>query len=139
MARSRSTGSKPPQRLILDSGAVISLSRDEKRVNVYLERALEYQATVEIPAVVVAETIRGGPKDASVHRIINMIGNVTPTTETHGRIAGALLGEARSSSTIDALVVAHAVVGGGAVVLTGDLGDLGRLAASHPEVWVQSI
>lgn len=128
-----------PQRLILDSGAVISLARGEPRVRAFLMRALELDAPVEIPAVVVAETIRGGPKDAPVNRVLKMVTNVTPVTENHGRLAGNLLGAARSSSTIDALVIAHAVLAGGALVLTGDLDDLQRLAASHPEVWVSAL
>jgi hypothetical protein len=54
--------------------------------------------------------------------------------EAVGRTAGRLLGEAGSRSTVDAIVVATAVEAGGAVVLTGDPGDLGPLAARHPEV-----
>lgn len=128
-----------PQRLILDSGAVISLARNEKRAHLYLLRALELDTPVEIPAVVLAETVRGGAKDAAVNRVVKAVGNVPATTEQHGRLAGELLGRARSTSTVDALVVAHAVIGGGALILTGDPGDLGSLAERHPEVVVQAL
>lgn len=137
MARRSST--VPPQRLILDSGAIVSLARHEQRARAYLQRAFEVEASIEVPAVVIAETIRGGLKDAPVQRILNAIGQVAATTESHGQIAGALLGATRSSATIDALVVAHAVEGGGALVLTGDPDDLSRLAARHPEVWIQGL
>jgi hypothetical protein len=40
---------------------------------------------------------------------------------------------------VDALVVAQGVEGGGAHILTGDREDLERLAAPHPEVWIQAL
>lgn len=135
----RSQRDGTPQRLILDSGAVISLARGEQRARAYLARALELDAAVEIPPVVIAETSRGGARDVPVNRVLKAVGNSPATTEQHGRVAGELLGRARSASTVDALVVAHAVIGGGALVLTGDEGDLGRLAASHPEVVIRPL
>lgn len=127
------------QRLILDSGAVIALARREPKAMAFLARAFEADASVEIPVAVVAETVRGGPRDAPVNRVVNMIGSIAEAREIHGRIAGRLLGEARSTATIDALVVAQAVAGGGGMILTGDREDLARLAASHPEVWIQPL
>jgi predicted nucleic acid-binding protein len=137
MASSRSDGT--PQRLILDSGAVIALARGEQRAQAFLARALELGASIEIPVVVVAETIRGGPRDAPVHRVLKAVGSVPESREIHGRTAGRLLGAARVSHTVDALVVAHAVEGGGAHILTGDRDDLDLLAAGHPEVQVHSL
>lgn len=125
-----------PRRLILDSGAVIALARGDQRARAFLARALELLAPVEIPVVVVAETLRGGPRDAPVNRVLKAVGTVPEAREVHGRIAGSLLGAARSVATVDALVVAHAIEDGGAHVLTGDREDLVRLAAPHPEVWI---
>lgn len=138
MARSRHRA-PPPERLILDSGAVIGLARGDQRARAFLARALELGAPVEIPVVVVAETVRGGPSDATVNRVLKAVDAVPEPTEDVGRTAGRLLGRARSSSTIDALVVAQAVHAGGAHVLTSDPGDLEPLAAPHPEVWIQAI
>lgn len=138
MARRRREG-RAPQRLILDSGAVIALSRRGQRARAFLARALEFGAPVEVPVVVVAETIRGGPMDAPVHRVLKAVGSVPEAGEAHGRIAGRLLGTARSTATVDGLVVAQAVEAGGAQVLTGDPDDLERLARPHPEVWVQEL
>jgi hypothetical protein len=56
-----------------------------------------------------------------------------------GRTAGALLGAARSTSTVDALVVAAAIELGGGVVLTGDPDDLDPLASGHPEVVIAAL
>jgi len=100
---------------------------------------LELGVSVEIPVVVVAETVRGGPRDAPVNRVLKAVGSVPEANEVHGRTAGRLLGAARSSHTIDALVVAHAVDKGGAHILMGDRDDLDRLAAPHPEVWVHPL
>ena len=139
MARARRTQKKAPQRLILDSGAVIALSRGEPRVRAFVAQALELRAPVDVPVVVVAETLRGGPRDAAVHRVLKAVDSVPDATEKHGRTAAGLLGNAQSNATVDALVVAEAVLAGGAHVLTGDTEDLERLAAPHPEVWIQGL
>jgi len=135
---SRESG-QAPQRLILDSGAVIALARGEHRARAFVARALELAASVEIPVAVVAETVRGGPRDAPVHRVLKSVGVIPEAREVHGRIAGRLLGAARSVHTVDALVVAQAVEAGGAQILTGDSSDFGRLAATHPEVRVHPL
>lgn len=139
MASPRRETRPAPQRLILDSGAVIALARGDQRARAFLARALEQMTAVEIPVVVVAETVRGGPWDAPVHRVLKAVGSIPDLREVHGRIAGQLLGEARTAHTVDALVVAHAVEVGGAQILTGDREDLERLAAAHPEVWIQPL
>lgn len=135
----RRGGGPPPERLILDSGAVIALARGEVRARAVLTTAWEAGTAVLIPAVVVAETVRGVAADAPVHRIIKAVGEVPAADEAVGRVAGSLLGRARSDQTVDALVVATAIEVGGAVILTGDADDLGRLAAEHPEVVVAAL
>jgi len=85
---------------------------------------------------------QGGPGRTAGHpvnRILKAIGAVPAAHESHGRIAGQLLGAACSSSTVDALVVAQAVEAGGTQILTGDREKLERLAAAHPEVWIQQL
>ena len=139
MASPRREDRPAPQRLILDSGAVIALARGDQRARAFLARALEVMATVEIPVVVVAETVRGGPRDAPVHRILKAVGSIPDAREAHGRTAGRLLGIAGTVHTIDALVVAQAVESGSAQILTGDREDLERLASPHPEVWIQTL
>jgi len=138
MADSRRS-TQAAQRLILDSGAVIALARGDQRARAFLARALEVGAPIEIPVVVVAETVRGGPRDAPVHRVLKAIGSVPVAREAHGRTAGRLLGAARSTATVDAFVVAHAVESGGAQILTGDREDLERLAVPHPEVSIHPL
>lgn len=129
----------PPQRLILDAGAVIGLSRADVRARAALAAALEAGADVSVPAVVVAETVRGGPADAPVNRVLKAVGAIDEADEAIGRTAGRLLGAAGSAATVDAIVVATAIEEGGAVVLTGDADVLRRLAGSAPQVVVEPL
>ena len=137
--RRRRTQDPPPQRLILDAGAVIALSRADPRARAVLAGAREARIQVSIPSVVVAETVRGVAADAPVNRVLKAIGEVDAANEAIGRTAGRLLGEAGSSATVDAVVVATAVEAGGAVVLTGDPDDLGLLAVDHREVVIEAL
>ena len=94
---------------------------------------------MSIPAVVVAETVRGAAADAPVNRVLKAVGEVDIADEAVGRTAGRLLSTARSSATVDAVVVATAVEAGGAVVLTGDSEDLGALARGSPDVIIEPL
>ncbi len=137
MARTRRQA--PPQRLILDAGAVIGLSRAEVRARAALAAALEVGAEVSVPAVVVAETVRGVAADAPVNRVLKAVGGVDMADEAIGRTAGRLLGSAGSAATVDAIVVATAIEARGAVILTGDAGDLGLLAGGNPRVTIEPL
>jgi len=140
MAARRAPKTPPPSCLILDSGAVLALARHDARARAALVAAWDVGAEVVVPAVVVAETVRGnGPRNAPVNRVLSAVGNVAAATEDRARIAGALLAAATSSATVDALIVAEAVARRGGVVLTGDGRDLTRLARAHPEVIIQPI
>ena len=130
MARSR-RGS-PPSLLILDSGAVIALARGEERARAFVQRAVELEAWVEVPVVVLAETTRGTNRDAAVNRVVKAVGVFAPP-ETVGRLAGKLLGRTARTNVVDALVAAEAVVLA-ADVVTGDPADLARLLVDHPGV-----
>jgi predicted nucleic acid-binding protein len=122
----------PPARLVLDSGAVIAWSRGAARARALLLRALELGMDVRVPVAVLAETLRGGPADAPVHRVLKAVG-IFATPEMVGRLAGRLLGRASRSSVVDALVAAEAVALG-ADVVTGDPDDLASLLVDHPRL-----
>ncbi len=124
----------PPRCLILDSGAVIGWARGKARPRAILRRALELGVDVRIPVPVLAETLRGGPRDAPIHRVRNAV-DVLPTTESAARLAGALLGRTGGNNTVDALVAAAAVESEGDV-LTGDREDLTKLLAGFVRVVV---
>jgi predicted nucleic acid-binding protein len=129
----------PPQRLILDAGAVVRLSRADVRARAALAAALEAGADVSVPAVVVAETVREGPADAPVNRVLKAVGGIDVADEAIGRTAGRLLGSAGSAATVDAIVVATAIEAGGAVILTGDAGDLALLAADDSRAIIEPL
>jgi hypothetical protein len=95
---------------------------------------------VIVPAVVIAETTRGGPKDAAVNQVLKAINEIAPVTEVTARVAGRLMAASHlADATVDALVVAEAVLGGPAVVLTGDPLDLSSLAAEQEHVRIYNI
>lgn len=138
MARRRTPPATPPPRLILDSGAVIALSRGDARARAFVHRALTMGAEVLIPAVVIAETVRGTARDATVNRVIGAVDAVAPIDEPIGRAAGALQGASGLNQAIDAAVVALAAFGGGRI-LTSDPDDLSRLASHAKGVSIHSI
>jgi len=138
MARTRRRHAQAPaQRLILDSGAVIAWSRGDTRARALLTRALELALDIRIPVAVLAETLRGGPRDAPIHRVRNAV-DVFPTEEATARLAGALLGHTGGTNTVDALVAAEAVTAA-ADILTTDDEDLRALLGDQRGVTVISL
>lgn len=112
----------PGPRLVLDSGGLIALSRDDPRARAFL--ATRGGAEVIVPAVVVAETVRGNARDAAVNRILAAIGNVVSVDEALARSAGSLIGSTKSEAgAVDALVVASSAAAGGGIILTSDVDD----------------
>lgn len=122
-------------RMILDSGAVIGWSRGDVRVRALLREAISRNVELRVPVVVLAETLRGGPRDAPVRRVLKSTGTA-PTEASVGRRAGQLLGGTGGRDTVDALVAAEALVVPGSLVLTSDPDDLGPLLVDTPEVTV---
>ena len=127
-----------PRRLLLDAGAVIGLTRGDHRVRAWLGRAVEDDLDVVIPAVVIAETTRGGSRDAIINRLIAGA-SVSDADEAIARSAGRLLAAAASDATIDALVIAEAPRSPATIVLTSDPDDLDRLNVGNPDVAIERL
>lgn len=90
--------------------------------------------------VVVAETVRGsGPRDAPVNLVLAQTSPQHPLTDQIARAAGQLLGTSRSSSTIDALIVAEALDCVPAMIWTSDPNDIRQLIGSQRGVTVEPI
>ena len=127
--------------LVLDAEGLAKAAAGDRQVAAWLERAREVDADILLPAVTVAEVVRGGPGDAKVNRVIKA-SEVVAADETLARSAGVLLGRARSRATIDALVAATAVsardmlAASRCFVLSSDPGDLGALLTDEPAVRV---
>jgi len=88
-----------------------------------------------LPAVVLAETTRGSARDANINRVINQVGLIVPIDEEIARMAGRLLARSGGNATVDALIVAVAILGREeTLILTGDVTDLSRLADGYRSI-----
>ncbi len=92
--------------------------------------AFDRRGSVITAASSLAEVLRGGPRNAALHRVLNKI-TVVPIDRTYGRAAGELLGRTGLSGhrcALDALLAAVALSQQRPVVLlTSDPDDLARL------------
>lgn len=90
--------------LVLDSGALIALGRDERAMWTRLKTA---QIAGDLPvthAGVLGQVWRGGPRQARLSQALSAV-DVRPLDEPLGRSAGELLGIVGLSDVIDAAVV----------------------------------
>jgi predicted nucleic acid-binding protein len=131
--------------LILDSEALNALANPAQRGALALRaRAIarvahERGALVRVPSPVLAEVCRGGRLDAPINQLLSRdVVRVVELTRTIAQRAGSLLAAARMSSAhaVDAFVVATALEFELALIASGDLKDIKRLAADHPQVSV---
>jgi predicted nucleic acid-binding protein len=116
--------------LTFDTGALIALSRGDKRMRSVLVAAQERRAVITVPAVVVAEWWRAESKRSRL--ILSRI-SVELVSERLAMIAGEALAAVPGATAIDAIVMASAAQRGDAV-FTSDIEDLDRLRRHFPEV-----
>jgi predicted nucleic acid-binding protein len=116
--------------LVLDSEGLSKLAAGDPRARAYLETARARRARVVVSAVTLVELLRGGSRDASVHRVLSRI-VTAPVTPELGRAAGELLGTTGLSGhrcAIDAVVAVTALESIRPVVLlTSDPDEMNRL------------
>jgi predicted nucleic acid-binding protein len=121
--------------LVLDSEGLSRLAAGDGRARGYLDSARARAARVAVSAITLTETLRGGPRDATVHRVLSRI-TVVPVTAAIARGAGELLGMTGLSGhrcAIDAVIAATALdMERPVVLLTGDPDDMSRLV-EEPE------
>jgi hypothetical protein len=91
----------------LDTGALIALERGEERVIAMLDRALTTpDATVNIPAGVLAQAFRDGSRQVSLTRLLkDHRTSVVALDHVLARVVGILLGARGGSDVVDASVV----------------------------------
>lgn len=127
MARQRVAGGGT---LVLDSEGLAKLAAGDLRARAYLDSALARRAQVVTSAISLTEVLRGGTRDATVHRVLSRI-TVLPVTAQIARRAGELLGAAGLAGhrcAIDAIVAATALgLERPIVLLTSDLDDMKKL------------
>jgi predicted nucleic acid-binding protein len=121
--------------LVLDSEGVSKLAAGDARIHAYLDSARARRAQVAVSAITLTETLRGNPRDATVHRVLSRV-TVVPVTAQIARRAGELLGTTGLSGhrcAIDAVVAATALgLERPIVLLTSDPDDMNRLV-EEPE------
>ena len=134
--------------LILDSEALNALANPVQRGALALRaRAIarvahERGALVRVPSPVLAEVCRGGRLDAPINQFLSRdVVRVVELTRPIAQRAGSLLAAARMSSAhaVDAFVVATALEFELALIASGDLKDIKRLAADHAQISVLAL
>ena len=121
--------------LVLDSEGLSKLAAGDNRARAYLETAIARRARVVVSAITLTEVLRGGLRDAAIHRVLSKI-TVVPVSTEVARRAGELLGVTGLSEhrcAVDAVVAATALgLERPVVLLTSDLYDMSRLV-EEPE------
>ena len=110
--------------MVLDTGALIALERGNLLVRSILRRAGDRQRRICIPAPVVAQAWRDGPRPAVLARLLaSHEVEVPPLDPLTARTVGVLSGRSGHTDIVDVhvVVVARQV---DAVVLTSDPDDL---------------
>jgi predicted nucleic acid-binding protein len=118
--------------ITLDTGALVAIERRKQRGNQLLQLAKQRLAVLAVPMPVIAEWWRG--RTDVRERILDVV-NVEPLAVTVAKAAGEAQAAIRSSTAIDAIVMAFAASRGD-VVFTSDTKDLERLQRFFPGVRV---
>jgi hypothetical protein len=112
--------------LILDSGALVAVDRDDRATVARLRAAQQHGLELRTNAMVVAQVWRDRHgRQVNLARLLRAA-DVRAVTQQDGRNAGVLQAAAGTADAIDASVALLAAPGDR--ILTGDLADLIRLA-----------
>ena len=115
--------------LTVDTGGLIALERGDSRVRALLRRASEQGLPIDVPAGVVAQGWRSGPRAARIARLLADPDVTVPVLdEPTARAVGLLCGTSGTSDVVGAHVVLHALERGHHIV-TSDPDDLRRVHA----------
>ncbi|MDQ3739154.1 MAG: twitching motility protein PilT [Actinomycetota bacterium] len=94
--------------LVLDTGALIALDRNDRAVWAMLRIAADDAATVQVPAGAIAQAWRDGRRQALLSRALAHCDEVALDGPL-ARAAGLLCGQASTADVIDASVAVAAV------------------------------
>ena len=123
--------------LVLDTGALIAFERAEKRIAAFIEEAIDLGEEITIPATVLAQAWRGGPKAARLSRLIG--GSQSDSLdELRAKEVGERLGVCDVTDIADAHVVCCAL-DRQAVVVTADSDDVNALAGPGEDLTLVSV
>ena len=106
--------------LTLDTGALIGLERGDERVRSLLQRAVTDKIPLAVPAGVLAQAWRGGPRQARIARLLaDPDVHVVVLDDPTARAVGALVARSDHHDIVD-VSVALCAAERGHVVLTSD-------------------
>ncbi len=114
--------------LVLDAGVLIAHERGDRSPAAWLDRAAREGVDIAVAAPTITEVWRDGSRQARLARLLNVC-RIIDCDRQLARSGGEIMARANSRESLDAIVVATAVLVGGAV-LTDDLSDLGPLGAA---------
>jgi hypothetical protein len=111
---------------VYDAGALIAIDANDRRMWAIHSVALEEGRRVVVPAVVVGQVWRNGPRHVRLGRVLRSC-EIQPVGLEVSKAAGVLCGRVRTCDVVDAIVVVVAA-SLGAIVFTSDPGDIFTLA-----------
>jgi len=116
--------------IVLDTGALIALDRNDRKMWAVLRVATDEGKLVYVPAGVIAQAWRDGSRQALLSRALRHCDEI-PLDGVMARAAGLLCEQAGTADVIDASVVLTASTVGrteDALVFTSDPNDIAQLA-----------
>ena len=111
-----------------DTGGLIAMDRNDRRVLALVARAAERGMRITIPATALAQAMRNPARQARLSRLIRQAGtDLIALDGPDATAAGLLLSRTAMADVVDAHVVICARRAG-QVVVTSDAADLRRIA-----------
>ncbi len=95
--------------LVLDAGALIAVEKADRSTLTVIEAARRHGRALVVPAGVVAQVWRGGPRQARLARFLEARGiDVQALTDAEAKASGVLCGRTGTTDIVDASVVVTA-------------------------------
>jgi len=110
-----------------DTGALIAAERNDRRMWALHVGLLAEEVVPVVPAPVLAEAWRGGPRQASLARLLAGC-DIEEMTARQARQVGELAGRADVDDIVDVAVVEGAIRRADRAVVTSNKGDIRRVA-----------
>lgn len=107
---------------VYDAGALLAAERNERDFLAVHLTLVGQERPIIVPTPVLAQVWRGGGRQVTLGRLLKAC-VIEPTSERTARDAGVILGRARCSDAVDAIVVATALARD-ALIVTSDPDDM---------------
>ena len=111
--------------IVLDTGALVALERNDRAMWTHLREAVKADISVVVPVGALAQAWRGGPRQA---RLARALADLEPASFDESALAaGELCGKAGTADVVEASVALVAARSGVTHLYTSDPEDLRRL------------